>query len=299
MKRILEFGLKILLVTTSVYFIIHQIDVQKVVEIPIKINTFLWFCGIGSLFIINWFFEIYKWKLIVSNFQIISWKSSTKQTLLAFLTSTFIPAKMGEFGIKLIYFEKYQQKNVLTAHFLIHFFQMLVTLFFGIFGLLFLNLNEAKINNLLLIFLIFLAIMIILMLFFKNTSFFGISFQNIFSKIKTFSSKINQKVVGLSVLRYFVFLHQFYFFLIFFHVYMSYFQAISIISSVYILASILPSFSFLDLAIKGSIAIYLFSFFAIASEKIFWATASLWVFNTGFPLIIALVIFMYNKLNFK
>jgi hypothetical protein len=67
----------------------------------------------------------------------------------------------------------------------------------------------------------------------------------------------------------------------------------------YALSAIIPSFSVSDLAIKGSISIYLFSFYTNETEKIFWTSSCMWIFNTLFPILIAWIWFLINKFKFK
>ena len=298
MKRILEFSIKFLLVFASIYFIIDQIEAKKVMDIPINGQNYIFFILIGLLFILVWFLEIFKWKLAVLNFKKISWQESTKQTLLANLTTPYIPAKMGEYGVKLLYFSKDEKDKVLIAHFLIHFFQMSASIFFGIIGLLFVPIKENKILNFVYLFFGLVGILLLIMVIFKKISFFGVTFEKIYLKITSFSKTINLKIAFLSVLKYMVILHQFYFFLLFFDVEITYFQVVTITSSMYLITSVVPSISLFDVALKGSVSIYLFSFLGIESEKILWISASVWIFNIALPLVIALVYFIINKGKF-
>jgi Lysylphosphatidylglycerol synthase TM region len=299
MKKYLEFVLKFILFFASIYFLAKQFNQKEIVSIIILPNDIYIYLMISSLFLLNWYFEILKWKIIISPVKNISILESSKQTFLAFIAAPFLPAKLGEYGIKTIYFETNDKEKVLIAQFLVNFFQLLVTLIFGSIGLGFLGIQDGQLFEKIYIILVVIIFGISILFLFKDFKFFGSSFQIIYHKIILFSKKINQKVFLISVLRYLVFLHQFYFFIVFFGIELSYFQSIVVISSMYILASFIPSFSVLDLAIKGSISVYLFSFFTNDLEKIIWTNGSMWLFNTFLPLLIGWIWFGLNKFKFK
>lgn len=299
MKKYLEFTLKFILFLASIYFLTQQFNQKDIASIIILPKDFYIYFMISSLFLLNWYFEILKWKIIISPVKNISILESCKQTFLAFIASPFLPAKLGEYGIKTIYFDTKDKEKVLIAHFLVNFFQLLVTLIFGSIGLGFLGIQDSHLFDKIYIILGVIIFGISILVFLKNYKLFGFSFQIIYHKIILFSKKINQKVFLISVLRYLVFLHQFYFFMVFFGIELSYFQSIIVITSMYILASFIPSFSVLDLAIKGSISVYLFSFFTNDLEKIIWTNGSMWLFNTLLPLLIGWIWFGFNKFNFK
>ena len=68
-----------------------------------------------------------------------------------------------------------------------------------------------------------------------------------------------------------------------------------IISSMYLLASIIPSIFIFDVAIKGSVAVYLFSFVYINEVIILSITTIMWILNFVLPSIIG----SYYVLRFK
>jgi hypothetical protein len=69
--------------------------------------------------------------------------------------------------------------------------------------------------------------------------------------------RIHKKNILLGICRYLVFSHQYYFFILAFDVDLPYLILMSAVTSVYFLASSLPTFQFLDFAVKG-VAIFFF-----------------------------------------
>ena len=108
-----------------------------------------------------------------------------------------------------------------------------------------------------------------------------------FSKIiELLSVKNNKIVILISLLRYLVFSHQFYFLIYCFKLNISYFEAMTAISSVYLIASCIPILSLFDVSLKGSVAIIVFSIFEIDSIQILSITTLMWLLNFVFPAII-------------
>ena len=66
----------------------------------------------------------------------------------------------------------------------------------------------------------------------------------------------------------------------------SYVHAISAISSMYLIASCIPILSLFDAALKGSVAVVVFSLFGLDSLLILSITTLMWLFNFAFPAII-------------
>ena len=106
---------------------------------------------------------------------------------------------------------------------------------------------------------------------------------------------MHRKNIGLGICRYVVFSHQYYFLFLAFDVQLPYFTLIATISSVYFLASSLPSFQFLDFAVKGSVAVYFFEILGVNEWIVVFISTMMWFLNVVIPVIIG----SYFVLNFK
>ena len=71
--------------------------------------------------------------------------------------------------------------------------------------------------------------------------------------------------------------------------------AFGTIFTMYLLASIVPSIHLMDVAIKGSVAVYLFSLLGVESWKIIAITSLMWIFNLVLPVLVG----SYFVLRFK
>ena len=115
--------------------------------------------------------------------------------------------------------------------------------------------------------LFFVLLDILLIFFFLNTSvlsnlLFKIKFLDAYKKYTTvfsfYNSKELLKVLMYSVLRYMVFSTQFFILLRLFDVHITYFDAFVLITSMFLIISIIPSIAITELGVRGSIAILLF-----------------------------------------
>ncbi|KAA3620791.1 MAG: hypothetical protein DWP94_11735, partial [Flavobacterium sp.] len=89
-----------------------------------------------------------------------------------------------------------------------------------------------------------------------------------------------------SVLRYLVFGYAFYLILRFLGVEIDLLEAIPLITAMYLIASVLPTFIFLDVAIKGGVAIWIFSFAGVDELPVFGAATAMWILNFVIPALI-------------
>ena len=106
-------------------------------------------------------------------------------------------------------------------------------------------------------------------------------------KIKQFILKFPREkfILGflLSLLRYSIFSFQFYVLLQLFGVNITYLNAMVIITSMYLLASIIPSIFIFDVVIKGSIALYLFALAGVNELTVLSIVTIMWLLNFVLP----------------
>ena len=252
------------------------------------------------LSILNWFLEILKWKILVGAITKINLKSAAEQSLGSLTTSLFTPNRIGEYAAKLVYFPKKNRKQIVALNFLGNMMQMSVTSFFGILALLgFQNQYQTKIlsQNTIAFGLVILIVLSFIIFRLRNRQ-FKIKDMS-FSTLKRFFRKIPQliysKGVLLSMARYLVFSFQFYLLLVILNVGLSYLDSMIIISSMYFLASIIPSIFIFDVVIKGGVATYLFAIAGVSTLSILSIISLMWLLNFAFPAIIG----SYFVINFK
>jgi hypothetical protein len=115
------------------------------------------------------------------------------------------------------------------------------------------------------------------------------------SFIKNIGFKAHITTLSLSLIRYLIFSFQFYYFLTMFGVDVDYTKAMAIITSMYFLASILPSISIFDVVLKGSVALFLFGYADVNELTILTIITLMWLLNFVIPSVFG----SYFVLNFK
>lgn len=245
----------------------------------------------------NWFFEIKKWQLLVSKVQDISFKLATQQSLSALTVSIITPNKIGDYGAKALLFPNYLRGKILFLNVIGNFWQMAVTVLFGVIGLVFL-INHFNFEPIIfrpwhMVILFVIIALFVLIVRFKNHSFQGVSIAQMIKFTQTLTLKAHINIALLSILRYLVFSFQLYLLLNLCGAQLSYLDAMTGISAMYLLASVIPVIQVFDAAVKGSIAIMIFSFFEVPGIVVLSAITCMWLLNVVLPAMIGSV-FLYN-----
>jgi len=228
----------------------------------------------------NWLLEIVKWKTLTTIEKKITFFEAFEQSFASLTASIITPNRIGEYGAKALFFKSEKRKNIMGLNLIGNLSQLSVTIFFGCIGIIYFLMNYSpKIPKINIQNSIILVLFLFILIYFRK--------KLKLSKVKIFLNKISKKtyitVVILSILRYLIFTHQFYFLLVLLGVEIDYFTALPLIFSMYFIASILPSLTIFDWVIKGSVAIFLFGFVEVNALTIVTVTTLMYVLNFAVP----------------
>ncbi|MDF1518292.1 MAG: lysylphosphatidylglycerol synthase domain-containing protein [Lutibacter sp.] len=307
-KRFIFLLLKLAIVLAAFYFIFQQLAnnellsfTQLKLQFSVLFSKNVWLLLLLLLFTdANWLLEIFKWKTLVSNEKKITFFKAYEQCFASLTASLITPNRIGEYGAKALYFEKKLRKKIMVLNLIGNLSQLAVTMFFGIFGILFLSFYfevDMFSFNLLRFFLI-LSVLLLLYLIGKN---FGITkkltalIRKIINYSKKLPLKIKVKTLAYSLFRYLAFSHQFYFLLRLFNIEANYFTLMSLIFSTYFIASVIPGLTIFDWVIKGSVAVFIFGFIDANPLTIVTITTFMWLLNFAVPALLGSIF----VLNFK
>ena len=301
-KQFLVLIVKLLIVGGAFYFIYNQLanndklDWNKFIVLFNKNQSIIGIGFILLLSILNRLFEILKWQNLVSTLYKISKLEATKQVLAALTAGLFTPNGVGEYAGKALFYDKSETKQIVFLNLICNGIQMVLTVIFGIFGLLYFNANYNVITTRTVLLLFGILIFTFIVLFsIKGITVKGYSIEKLIHKINEIPKSIHRKNIFLAVCRYIVFSHQYYFLFLAFDVDLPYLTLISAITSVYFLASSLPTFQFLDFAVKGSVAVYFFGILGVNEWIVIFISTLMWFLNVVLPVLIG----SYYVLNFK
>lgn len=303
-NQLLWLVLKLLTVILCCYFIFTNIafnEELKFIDFYTKMINFGVFSSKNIIFmlfftIINHFLEIKKWKTLTKSVKNNSWFEATEQSLASLTFSIITPNRIGEYGAKVLYYPNNKRKQILLLNFAGNFYQLAITIILGMISLVYLcKYASFSIVSSQISIIIIIALPVMAAIFYSLKEKYS-TINDWFSKIiELLSVKNNKIVILISLLRYLVFSHQFYFLIQCFKLNISYLEAMTAISSVYLIASFIPILSLFDVALKGSVAIIVFSIFGIDSIQILSITTLMWLLNFAFPAIVgSYFIFQFN-----
>ena len=295
-KQFLVLLVKLLIVGGAFYFIYNQLanndklDWQQFIVLFKKNWSVLGILFLLLLSFLNRYFEILKWQNLVSVIKNISVGEATKQVLGALTAGIFTPNGVGEYAGKALFFDKSKTKKIVFLNLICNGIQLILSVFFGVLGLFYLGFTIWVLA------IIGLCVVLFLIFFFsKKIKIKGNSIETLMGKINEIPKSVHQKNIFLAVCRYLIFSHQYYFLFLAFDVDLPYFTMMATIAAVYFLASSLPTFQFLDFAVKGSVAVYFFGILNVNEWIVIFISTLMWFLNIVLPVIIG----SYFVLNFK
>jgi hypothetical protein len=295
-KQFLVLLVKLLIVGGAFYFIYNelanndQLDWEKFTVLFQKNQSFAGISFILLLSFLNRFFEILKWQNLVSYLHKISLSEATQQVLGALTAGLFTPNGVGEYAGKALFFEKSKTKKIVFLNLICNGIQMILSVILGTIGFWVLG------YGLWVLVILFSSFAFCLLGFgLKKIKIKGYSIEKLIHKINEIPKAIHQKNIFLAVCRYLIFSHQYYFLFLAFDVDLPYLTLMATIASVYFLASSLPTFQFLDFAIKGSVAVYFFGILGVNEWVVVFISTLMWFLNVVLPVIIG----SYYVMNYK
>jgi hypothetical protein len=296
-KQFGVFTIKLLIVIGAFYFIYNQLasndklDWNKFQTLVVEKTSVFGILFILSFSVVNRYLEILKWQNLVSFIKPISVSESAKQVLGALTAGIFTPNGLGEYAGKALFFEKIKAKKIIFLNLICNGIQMVLTVVFGTIGLLVLGYWKWALSLIVVSCGLWVASILI-----KEIKIKGYSISKLITKINEIPKAIHRKNIYLGICRYLVFSHQYYFLFLAFDVDLPYLTLIATIAVVYFLASSLPSFQFLDFAVKGSVAVFFFDKLGVNEWIIVFISMLMWFLNVVLPVVIGSYFVMRFKL---
>ncbi|MFD0863860.1 lysylphosphatidylglycerol synthase domain-containing protein [Sungkyunkwania multivorans] len=300
--------MKLSIVIGMAYFVYHRLTNNQRLDIDIfwetiqnnrvfHVNNILVLLLLSAL---NWILEGLKWKALTASLKRISFKDAMEQSLGALTASLLTPNRIGEYGAKVVYYSKNHRKKVLFLNLWSNMLQMSVTIILGAIGLyFFLSHFEVAIDYYRILRSVAILIAIVVAGLFglrhRRLQIKGFSFQKIKEFVQKMTLRLHIQAWALSLLRYATFSFQFFFLLQMFGITLTYFEAMMLITSMYLIASLVPTVFIFDVVIRGGAAVWLFGFMQINELTILCITSLMWLLNFVLPSVFG----SYYVLNFN
>ena len=260
------------------------------------------------LLIVNFLLEAVKWRFFISPLEKISLWVSLKAVLTGVSVSMFMPNRVGDYLGRVFVLKKANRIQAVISTIVGSMSQLITTFLFGSVALLiafpyYLDLSEQL--NLWLYWGLWAVVIIgdfTIVFFYLNFGAFTAVIKRIsgrgYDKIKKYADVFSLYkstdmlfVLTISMLRYLVFSLQFYLLLRLFKVEIAYFDAMVLISLIYLAMAIIPTIALTEIGVRGSVSIFLFAYYfklmgsmsadyelAVAS-----ASTALWLVNLVIP----------------
>ena len=266
----------------------------------------------------NWGLEARKWQLLVKNLETISLFKAFKAVLSGLTLSLNMPNRIGEYGGRILYIREGNRLSAISLSIAGSISQLIITSVMGCGGILFLIYQKSlhnPVSGLSVFWLkifsleIFLAISavstILLILFYFRLSWIILFLERIpklsaFTKymhvLEQFNAKILLRLLSLSFFRYLVFVLQYILLLQVLKVDIPWMVSFWLISILFLVLAIVPSFAIADLGIRGKFSIELLSLYSLNTIGIIGATFGIWLINLFIPAVLGSLLILGTRI---
>ena len=317
--KICGIAIKILIIALAFWFIYRRLFVKDRLDEAIKnfqdnFNQPSFIIGlllVAALMLVNWTIETLKWRFLISKIEKLSFLNALIAVFSGITVSLFTPNRVGEYAGRVFVLEKADRWEGVLITMLGSFSQLMVTLVAGAVGFIFfaaefLNPDGIPENYFLAIIFIASIFIILLLLLFFNVSFLtGIinKLPRRLQKLKhygvifSYYSKAELLLALLmSLVRYMVFVTQFYLLLRLFGVNIPFCYSLLMVSMIFLSMAAIPTIALTELGVRGSVALYFIGLYFIAHHAvanndlgIITALSVLWLINLAIPALLGAV----------
>lgn len=253
------------------------------------------------LALVNWGIEARKWQVLLKPLQNIRYLRAYRSVLSGLALSLNTPNRMGEYGGRILYVKEGSRLKAISLSIAGSISQLIITLILGCGGLIYIlyfqNLHTNYVMGLSLYWvkiLLFISSIVtgLLVLFFFRLSWLikllekipiFLKFIEYFTVLEEFTAKLLLRLLSLSFFRYLVFVLQYILLLQVLHVEIFWFDCFWIISILFLVLAIVPSFAIADLGIRGKFSTALLSIYSMNTVGILGTTFGIWFINLFVP----------------
>lgn len=295
-----------------------QPDIDSAVAIiktlPFGAHAWKFWTVIAFVFV-NWGLEARKWQLLLKTLQPVSFAAAFKSVLCGVTVSLNTPNRMGEFAGRILFVEEGKRLKGITLSMAGSMAQLIITMLMGCIGLAWLLTGAngpASLTGIPVFWIqVFLVSSIVCTAIFVFFFFrfgwliklleripYGSRLTKYINVLETFDAKILLRLLYLSLLRYIIFVLQYIFMLQLLQVEQNGWIACRIVTVMFWILTIIPSFAIAELGIRGTVAKALFSY-SSNIVGILTATFGIWFVNLFVPALIGSLLILGIKIKDK
>jgi Lysylphosphatidylglycerol synthase TM region len=282
-----------------------QPDIDASVELikNLPFGTQSWKFWVVILFVfVNWGLEARKWQLLMKAVQPISFITAFKSVLCGVTFSLNTPNRIGEYGGRIIFVDEGNRLKAITLSITGGMAQLIITMLMGCLGLAYLLFTMDAADLLMGISVFWVRVFLygsisgtlVFIFFFFRLSWlirlleklpYSVRFLKYINVLETFDVKILLRLLSISFFRYIVFVFQYIFILQLLQVEQNVWTGFWLITVMFWIMAIIPSFAIAELGIRGTVAKTLFSY-SSNTIGILTVTSGIWFVNLFIPALI-------------
>ena len=256
---------------------------------------------------VNWGLEAWKWKTLIHPLEHISFVKSLKSILSGVTISIFTPNRIGEFVGRIFFLEKADKIKATIKSLVGSIIQLVVTILIGLTAIYFYYNNGYTFSHPIvafedwnvILFLVTICVILTCLLFaYLTKKYFPTKIKSYLNLLFETKSSHVLGVLGLSILRYYIFSIQYYLALKAFNIHLDFTISFMIIAIIFLVTSAIPTFAISEIAVRGATAVYFFSTVTDDSTGVVAASLLLWIINLAIPALIG-ELFIWKLKFFK
>lgn len=298
--------LKVSIAVVAVAFIVWKLtkfenlaDAWDLFKMQIGNSSSLWFFAALIGMPVNFFFEIFKWNMLIRLCHPLSFNKATLAVLSGLTMAMLTPNRVGEIFSRVFVLPSELRQKGIGYSGLNSLSQMIIVQLFGLSGMGYLlwmtsfgDSNSHPLTSWLIA--VSIVISILLILVFMNLSWINYLIRvvrldkNLPGISQAFSSMRNKdkwQSLVLSAAKFLTFNLQFYFLLRYFGVEISAGIALPAIMTIFLLLNFLPVIAIGEAGVRGSVSLLILGIFSDSELAILVSSLALWVLNVALPAI--------------
>lgn len=302
------------------YSIYRQIIKQPQLEeswlqIRQSFRSYKIFYLIGAIFFIavNWGIEARKWMISVHTFYPVPFMQAFKAVLSGVSFSVTMPNRVGEYLGRIMYLPEGNRLKTISVTLVGSFAQLLVTIIAGIIGIIVLKSSllaqfpQLKIWYQFILYGLIMLLLIMLLIYFNveaTVSLFNKWIKSrkylfLIEALQNFHYKLLIRLLGLSFLRYLIFIIQYVFVFYLFEVNVPVSVIATVMSVVFLAMAVIPSIALVEVWLRGEISIKLMGLFSANILGIGFTSVTVWFINLIIPAAVGSLLLLNLKVFAK
>ncbi|WP_207511892.1 lysylphosphatidylglycerol synthase domain-containing protein [Longitalea luteola] len=266
-----------------------------------------------ALMLVNWGLESRKWQLVIRRVQDLSFMQSAKAVFTGTTLGFFTPNRIGEYVGRILYLDEGKRIQAISLTIVCSMGQLLVTWWAGIGGILYLQAygNTELLHTFaglwmkLVLYIAIVAAVILTLFYFRLAGLVRwvekiprlrkpVSYVRVLDSL---NATILFRILSLSVLRYSVFMGQYYLLFDVFDVHVTAAQVVGAVSVIFLVLSIVPSIAVItDLGVRWKVGIEVVQIFDNNITGILATSLAIWIINLVIPALIGSLLILGIKL---